>query len=77
MADGILFRIQGARSAAHPLRYVSNEQRRREEKNLSPKGMLSLVNFFLSLRLRTIKGTPRSLFVGFDSNLNIPLESQL
>ena len=73
MADAILFCIQGARSAADPQRYVSNEQHRRQKKSFSPKGMSSLVNFFLSLRFRTTKGTPQSSFVGIDSNLNIPL----
>ncbi len=60
MADAILLRIQGTRSAAYPLRYVSNEQRRRQKKSFSPKGISSLVNLFLSLRLRTTKGTLRS-----------------
>ena len=77
MADAILFRIQGARNAAYPRRYVSNEQRRRRQKRFSPEGMSSLVDFFLSLRLRTTKGTPHSLFVGIDSNLSIPLSSYL
>ena len=48
-------------------------KRRRQKKSFSPKGMSSLVNFFLSLRFRTTKGTPQSSFVGIDSNLNIPL----
>ena len=52
-------------------------QRRRQKQSLSPKGISSLVNFFLSLRLRTTKGTPRLLFVGIDSNPNIPLSSYL
>ncbi|MCK5599737.1 DUF59 domain-containing protein [bacterium] len=77
MAEAILSRIQGARSAAYPERYVSNEQRRRQKKIFSPKGMSSLVNFFLSLRLRTTKGTPRLSFVGIDLNPNIPLSSYL
>ena len=75
MADAILFRTQGARNAAYPQRYVSNEQRRRRQKSPSPKGISSLVNFFLSLRSRTTEGTPHSLFVGIDSNLKIPLSS--
>ncbi len=73
MADAILFRIQGARNAAYPQWYVSNEKRRRQKKSFSPKGILSLVNLFLSLRSRTTEGTQRLLFVGIDSNLNIPL----
>ncbi len=77
MADAILLRIQGARSAAYPQGYVSDEQRRRQKKSFSPKGISSLVNFFLSLRLRTTKGTLRLLFVGIASNLNIPLSSRL
>ncbi len=52
-------------------------QRRRQKNSNSPKGILSLVNFFLSLRLRTTKGTLRSLFVGINSNLNIPLSLYL
>ncbi len=75
MADAILFRIQGARNVAYPSRYVSDEQRRRRKKNFSPKGMSYLVNFFLSLRLRTTEGTLRSLFVGINSNPKIPLIS--
>ena len=75
MADAILLCIQDTRSAAYPQRYVSNEQRRRRKKNFSPKGMSSLVNFFLSLRLRTTEGTLRSLFVGINTNLKIPLIS--
>ena len=77
MANAILLCVQGARSAAYPQRYVSNEQRRRQKKSISPKGISSLVNSFLSLRSRTTKGTLRSLFVGIDSNLNIPLSSYL
>ena len=73
MAAAVLIRIQGARSAAYPLRYVSNEQRRRQKKSISPKGIASLVNFFLSLRSRTTEGTPHLLFVGIASNLSIPL----
>ena len=77
MAEAILFRIQGARNAAYPLRYVSNEQRRRQKKSFSPKGTSFLANFFLSLRLRTTKGTLRLLLVGIDSNLSIPLSRYL
>ncbi len=47
------------------------------KKSVSPKGISSLVNFFLSLRFRTTKGPLCSLFVGIDSNLNIPLSSYL
>ncbi len=36
-----------------------------------------MFNSFLSLRLRTTKGYARSLFVGIDSNLNIPLSPYL
>ena len=72
-ADAILFSMRGTVSAAYPQRYVSNEQRRRQEKSFSPEGISSLVNFFLSFRLRTTKGTPRSSLVGLDSNLSIPL----
>ncbi len=75
MADALLLRIQDARSAAYPRRYVRNEQRRRQEKRFSPKGISSLVNFFLILRSRTTEGTLRSLFVGIASNLRIPLSS--
>ncbi len=77
MADAILLGIQGARSAAYPTRYVRDAKRRRRKKSFSPKGMSSLVNFFLTLYLRTTKGTMRSLFVGIDSNLSIPLVSPL
>ncbi len=77
MADAILFSMRGARSVAYPQRYVSNEQRRRQKKSLSPKGILSLVNFFLSLRLRITKGTPYSLFVEMNSNPNISLSTYL
>ena len=50
-------------------------QRRRQEKSISPKGILSLANLFLSLRFRTTKGTQHLLFVGIGSNLSIPLSS--
>ena len=65
--------FKAPRSAAYPLRYVRDEQRRRQKKSFSPKGISSLVNFFLAFRLRTTEGTPHSLFVGIDSNLSIPL----
>ncbi len=77
MANAILLSMRGVRNAAYPLRYVSNKERRRLENSISPKGISSLVNFFLALRLRTTKGTPRLLLVGIDSNLNIPLASYL
>ena len=48
-------------------------KRRRQKKSISPKGIASLVNFFLSLRSRTTEGTPHLLFVGISSNLSIPL----
>ncbi len=75
MAETILCRIQGARSAAYPQRYVRDEERRRQEKSFSPEGILYLVNFFLILCSRTTEGTPRSLFVGIASNSYIPLSS--
>ncbi len=52
-------------------------QRRRQKKSISPKGISSLVNSFLTLGLCTTKGTLHSLFVGIDSNLQIPLAAYL
>ncbi len=75
MAEAILLRIQDARNTAYPQRYVRDEQRRRQEKSISPKGISSLLNSFLSLRLCTTEGTPRSLFVGIGPNRSIPLSS--
>ncbi len=43
------------------------------KKSFSQKGISALVNFFLSFRLCTTKGTPHSSFVEIDSNLSIPL----
>ncbi len=53
MADDIFFQHSRREERRIPLRYVRDEQRRRQKKTVSPKGMSSLVNFFLSLRLRT------------------------
>ncbi len=67
-----------ARGTQHTLAVCERWATQKTEKEHQPEGNIIFGQFLpLSLRLRTTKGTPHSLFVEIHSNLKIPLSSYL